>query len=315
MQKLLPLWTLGMVCVAFSQSTGHTPRRPPEMTMLSLPRAGACPLPILPALPTEADTAFYARAEVPHGRVEQATYKNYAGVSKRMHVYLPPEYDRNISARYPVLYLNHGAGDDDSTWTLADQKHGGSANLILDNLSAAGKIKPAIVVMPDTRGCASQKPSTPGKDDACSQEFLKDLIPYVDSHYRTKATRDKRAIAGQSSGGLVVLNTGLPHLDTFSELYAYSSGYVTAEDLKQFDENFSPLLEDPEINDLLRVPIYMAAGEADITLHHEQKVLALFNQYGVRNFWVFSSGAHEWSNWRRYLYQTAQIMFPNCRGD
>lgn len=286
--------------------------QPPGRGMLTAPKAGVCPLPILPALPAYTETAFYSRADVPHGKLEQPTYKNYAGSDKRMHVYLPLDYERNTDARYPVLYLNHGGGDDDSRWSLEDQRRGGSAPLILDNLIAAGKAKPMIVVMPNTSGCASQTPSSPGKDDACTQEYLKDIIPYVDSHYRTKANRENRAIAGLSMGGFVVLHTGLPHLDTFSELYVYSSGHISAEDLKQFDANFSAMLKDQKTNDLFRVPFYMAAGETDIALNNSERVLALFNQYGVRNFWVLSTGGHEWPNWRRYLYQTAQIMFPDC---
>jgi enterochelin esterase-like enzyme len=137
----------------------------------------------------------------------------------------------------------------------------------------------------------------------------------VDSHYRTKASRENRALAGLSMGGFVVLHTGLPHLDTFSELYVYSSGHISAESLKQFDDNFGPMLKDPHTNDLFRVPFYMAAGETDIALNNGQKDLALLNQYGVRNFWVLSTGGHEWPNWRRYLYQTAQIMFPSCEGN
>ena len=196
--------------------------RPPGFSM---PKPGPVPLPILPALPAYTDTAFYSRSDVPHGKVEQPTYKNYTGADKRMHVYLPPDYEKSADARYPVLYLNHGGGDDDSRWSLEDARRGGSAQLILDNLIAAGKAKPMIVVMPNTSGCASQTPSAPGKDDACTQEFLKNIIPYVDSHYRTKASRENRAIAGLSMGGFVVLHTGLPHLDTFSELYVYSSGH------------------------------------------------------------------------------------------
>ncbi len=292
------------------QPGGGTPGRGMSRGMSGMPKAGVCPLPILPALPAFSDTAFFAKTDVLHGKVEQATYKNYAGQDKRMHVYLPPDYERNADARYPVLYLNHGGGDDDSKWSSG----GGNANLILDNLIAAGKARPMIVVMPTTRGCASATPSAPGKDDACTEEYLKDIIPYIDSHYRTKASREYRALAGLSMGGFVVMHTGLPHLDTFSELYVYSSGHTSAEALKQFDENFAPMLKDPKTNDLFRVPYYMAAGETDIALNNGQKVMALFNQYGVRNFWVLSSGGHEWPNWRRYLNQTAQIMFPDCGG-
>ena len=280
--------------------------------MMNVPKAGVCPLPILPALPTITDTAFYAKTDVPHGKLEQPTYKNYAGDDKRMHVYLPPDYARNAHARYPVLYLNHGGGDDDSKWSSEDPRNGGNATNILDNLIAAGKAKPIIVVMPNTRGCATGEASAIGNDDKCSQEYVKDIIPYVDSHYRTKASREDRALAGLSMGGFVVMHTGLPHLDTFSELYIYSSGHIGDGPLKRFDSYYGDMLKDPTTNDKFRVPLYMAAGETDIALKNGQKVLALFNQYGLRNFWVMSTGGHEWANWRRYLHQTAQIMFPDC---
>jgi hypothetical protein len=89
----------------------------------------------------------------------------------------------------------------------------------------------------------------------------------------------------------------------------YSSGHISPETLKQFDDNFASMLKDPKTNDLFRVPLYMAAGETDIALNNGQKDMALFN------FWVLSTGGHEWANWRRYLYQTAQIMFPDCGGN
>lgn len=289
----------------------QTPPQGPPRRMPPAPKKGVCPLPILAALPTLEDTAFFAEAAVPHGAIEQPTYKNYLGVEKRMHVYLPPGYAAS-DARYPVLYLNHGGGDDDSKWTATDRRSGGSAQFILDNLIAAGKAKPMIVVMPNTHDCATGTPPVPGKDDACSREYLENIIPYVDSHYRTKPDRADRAIAGLSMGGFVVLHTGLPHLDTFSELYIYSSGHIGDAALKQFEDNFASLLKDPGTNDLFRVPLYMAAGETDIALKNGQKDLALFDRNGIRNFWVFSTGGHEWANWRRYLYQTAQMMFPDC---
>ncbi|MGJ5815938.1 alpha/beta hydrolase [Paludibaculum fermentans] len=286
---------------------------PPAPTRMAPPKAGVCPLPILSALPAMEDTSFHAMKDVPHGKLEQVPYKNYAAAEKRMHVYLPPGYEKETNARYPVLYLNHGGGDDDSKWSATDGR-GGSAHLILDNLIAAGKAKPMIIVMPSTRGCASATPSAPGKDDACTQEYLKDIIPLIDTRYRTRPDRASRALAGLSMGGFVVLHTGMPHLDTFSELYVYSSGHISEPTLKQFEENFSSVLKDPGTNDLFRVPYYMAAGETDIALKNGMKVMALFNQNGIRNFWVLSSGGHEWANWRRYLHQTAQIMFPDCGG-
>jgi enterochelin esterase-like enzyme len=292
---------------------GQQPKLPPG-GMRAPMKAGVCPLPTLPALPALNDTAFFTKADVPHGKIEQANYKNYDGQDKRMHIYLPPEYEKNADARYPVLYLNHGGGDDDAKWASEDPRSGGNAGNILDNLLAAGRAKPMIVVMPNTRTCAAAEPSAPGNDDKCTQEYVKDIIPFVDSHYRTKASREYRALAGLSMGGFVVMHTGLPRLDTFSELYIYSSGHTSEAALKKFDEYFATLFKDPNTNDLFRVPLYMAAGETDIALKNGQKDLALFNQYGLRNFWVLSTGGHEWANWRRYLYQTAQIMFPDCGG-
>jgi enterochelin esterase family protein len=277
-----------------------------------LPKKGVCPLPVLPALPADTDTTFYANANVPHGKVEIVSYTNYAGAAKNMHIYLPPGYDAAGTIRYPVLYLNHGGGGNDNDWTITDPQHGGYANLILDNLIAAGKAKKMIIVMPDTSKCASATPSAPGNDDACTQEFLKDIIPWVESHYRTASGREDRAIAGLSMGGFVTMHTGLPHLDTFSEIFVYSSGHISEADLKTFEDNFSPILKDPKTNDLFRIPYYMAAGETDIALLNSEHVMALFNKNGIRTFSVLSTGGHEWMNWRRYLYQTAQIMFPDC---
>src|ERR1700683_2103712 len=282
-----------------------------------VPKAGVCPLPILPTIPKYDETAYYASADVPHGRVEVASYKSSAGVDMTMRVYLPPGYDAggagaSSTASFPVLYLNHGGGGNDTSWTDTTG-HGGSAQFILDNLIAAGKTKPMIVAMPNTSKCASGIPSAPGKDDACTQEYLKDVIPYVESHYRAKADRADRAIAGLSMGGFVVMNTGLPHLDTFSELFVYSSGYFP-DQIKAFEDNFQGMLKDPQTNDLFRVPFYTSAGETDIALKNGQAVMAILNKNGVRNFWVLSSGGHEWANWRRSLYQTAQIMFPECGG-
>ena len=270
------------------------------------------PVPILSALPAPNDTSFYASNDVPHGRVEIVRYETSAGVDKQMHIYLPPGYDTDADKHYPVLYLNHGGGENDSHWTAASPRSGGSANLILDNLIAAGKARPMIIAMPNTSGVVSGTPPKPGEDDACTQEYLKDIIPYVDSHYRTRTNRESRAVAGLSLGGFVTLNTGLTHLETFSELYVFSSGYWQ-DQLPAFQENFKSLLNQTNINDKFRMPIYFAAGETDIALFNSQRTLAVFNNCGIRNFWVLSSNGHEWLNWRRYLYQAAQIMFPEDR--
>ena len=271
----------------------------------SAPRPGPTPLPALAALPTLTDRSYCSRAAVPHGTLEQVRYKNVSGKEKRLHVYLPPGYGAG-KERYPVLYLNHGGGEDDARWSSPT---GGCAAEILDNLIAAGKARPMIVIMPNTSGLASFVPPEPGKDDLCTQEYLKDILPLIDSRYRTLARREGRAIAGLSMGGFVVTNTGLTHLETFSELYIFSSGYI-GENQKLAEQRFDAILIDPKINDLLQVPIYMGQGETDIALQNGQHFLSLLFQKKVRTFWTLSTGGHEWGNWRRYLWQTAQIMFP-----
>lgn len=294
-----------------AQERGERRELPAGFTMPRMPQEGVCPLPILPALPDRNDTDFYSEKDVPHGKLELVNYTNYAGEEKRMHIYLPPGYDNNSTEKYPVLYLNHGGGGDYTNWSNANEG-GGYANIILDNLIAEEKAKSMIVVMPTTRGIANANSSPIGTDDACSQEYVKDIVPYVDSHYNTIASREGRALAGLSMGGFVVLHTGLQHLDTFSELYVYSSGHTSAESLEKFKSDFAPLFEDPQAtNDLFRVPIYFAAGETDIAYNNCMRLMAVFNQNTIRNFWVLSSGGHDWNNWRRYLCQTAQIMFLN----
>lgn len=262
-------------------------------------------VPILPALAAPDDASFYAEKDVPHGKVEIVHYKNSSGTEKRMHVYLPPGYDANPDRRYPVLYLNHGGGENDSHWTQS-----GFAQRILDNLIAEGKARSMIIAMPDTGRLVSGTPPKPGEDDACTREYLQDILPFIDGRYRTRTERDARAVAGLSMGGFVVLNTGLTHLDTFGELYIFSSGYWP-DMLPAFKEQIRPLLADPSINKRFRVPVYFGVGETDIAYLNSMKTLAVFNEHGIRTFSTLSSHGHEWKNWRRYLHQTAQVMFPH----
>ena len=155
---------------------------------------------------------FFADKPVSHGQVAAVYYQSQAlAVPRRMHVYTPPGYTTG-SQRYPVLYLLHGAGDNDLSWLMA-----GRANFILDNLIAGGKAKPMIVVMP-----AGHTPPPagggPAATDAFARDFLTDVVPYVEKNYRTLPGRENRAIAGLSMGGQQTLNIGLSNLDKFSHL-------------------------------------------------------------------------------------------------
>jgi enterochelin esterase family protein len=268
------------------------------------PPAPKHPVPVLPALPGANETSFYATNDVPHGRIEVGHYKTSAGVEKAMRLYLPPNYETETSRRYPVLYLNHGGGENDSHWTAK-----GFAHCIFDNLIAAAKARPMIVAMPNTGGVVSGKPPKPGEDDLCTREYLNDILPYVEGHYRARTNRESRAIAGLSMGGFVTLNTGLTHLETFGELYVFSSGYWP-DQLPVFKENIESLLSQTNINERFRMPIYFGVGETDIAYLNSLRTMAVFNEHGIRTFSTLSSHGHEWLNWRRYLWQTAQIMFP-----
>ena len=199
--------------IALGLATSFALAQPPRNSGAYKVPAPAHPIAILPALPEPGDTTFYAEKDVPHGTVEVVHYKTSAGADKPLHVYLPPGYLSDATARYPVLYLNHGGGENDSHWTAS-----GHADRILDNLIAAGRARPMIIVMPNTSGLVSGTPPKLGEDDACTQEYLRDIVPFVDAHYRTRPNRESRAVAGLSMGGFVVLNTGLTHLETFGEL-------------------------------------------------------------------------------------------------
>lgn len=160
--------SLALALSAVLSTAAQTPT--PVPTNAAPPRAGfrpppppRNPIPILPALPAPTDVSFYATNEVPHGRVEVVKYPTSAGTEKRMHLYLPPGYETDTARRYPVLYLNHGGGENDSHWTVK-----GFTHCILDNLIAAGKARPMIVAMPNTGRLVSGKPPKLGEDDACT---------------------------------------------------------------------------------------------------------------------------------------------------
>jgi enterochelin esterase family protein len=278
----------------------------------SLP-TGSCPT-ALPTLAADGDTTFYAdRQGIAHGVVKAVQYKS--GVAKTMHVYTPPDYDTNSSATYPVLYINHGGGEGDSHWGCTNANNCGYAGRILDNLLADGKAVPMLIVMPDTGDCANfDPPKPPAFDDPCTTQYVNDFMPYVEKTYRVRADRSSRAIAGLSMGGLVTLTTGFAHLELFSHVFVYSSGY-TADTRPQWETNLSGALGDAMgTNHLLNAPIYLAAGAADIALQNAQAMRDIFKKHDIRVLWQDSSLGHEWANWRRYLAQTLPLMFKNTSG-
>ena len=167
---------------------------------------------------------FMDTKDVPHGAVASVTYwSSSLNRFRRMHVYTPPGYQLGKD-KFPVFYLLHGAGDCDEAWTSV-----GRAGFILDNLIASKKAKPMIVVMPaghtSTAGFAAAG-AAPAASDEFVKDFVTDIMPYAESHYRVIADRAHRAIAGLSMGGSQTLNIAVPHLEKFAYIGVYSSGLI-----------------------------------------------------------------------------------------
>jgi enterochelin esterase family protein len=242
-------------------------------------------------------------ADVPHGDVHVVYYNSTAvGGMRRMHIYTPPGYE-NGTRRYPVLYLLHGAGGADNSWT--DQ---GRAGAILDNLIAAQKAVPMIVVMPaghissDFR--AGGGVSTIGHD-AFNKDLVGDVMPYIDAHYRTLTDRDHRAIAGLSMGGMQTLAISLRNSASFGWVGVFSSGWLPqamkeAEDvdLAEYHANGKPFHL-----------YWFAVGQYDILLDNCHQTIALLNKNGIKTELHETGGYHAWTNWRDYLNEFAPQIF------
>lgn len=241
---------------------------------------------------------FYAARDVPHGDVHIRWYRSkITGVWRRAYVYTPAEYDGNPKKRYPVLYLQHGAGEDERGWAAQ-----GRANFILDNLIAAGKAKPMIVVM--DRGYAV----APDRPNAFEQIMLSDIIPMIDGTFRTIAKREQRAMAGLSMGGGQTLQITLTHLDTFAWIGAFSAPLQGGSDLRT---TYNGVFADPAaFNKRIRL-LWMGAGTGEERFYKSAVAMhETLEKAGIRNVFYASPGtAHEWQTWRRDLQQFAPLLF------
>jgi enterochelin esterase family protein len=239
---------------------------------------------------------FYSPKDVPHGELRVRWYHSkITAQPRRAWVYTPPGYDQSPAARYPVLYLQHGAGENETSWTWQ-----GKANLILDNLIAERKAAPMIVVM--DHGYAVR-----GGVDAFEDVVLKDLIPLIDSTYRTRADRHSRAIAGLSMGGGQALRIGLGHLETFASVATFS-GAIRNVDLKS---SFGGALADAKVaNTKLRL-LWIGCGTEDRLYSSSKSFHEMLEGAGIRHVWFDGPGSHEWQVWRKHLYDLAPRLFRN----
>ena len=238
--------------------------------------------------------------KIAHGAVSTVEYwSTTLNAKRRAHVYTPPGYMKN-AARYPVLYLVHGAGDSDDSWTSV-----GHANYILDNLIAAGKAKPMIVVMP-----FGHTPDRAGADMLNNTDFgndlLKDVIPYVESNWRTLPGAANRAMAGLSMGGAHTLNYGVTHPELFAYTGIFSMGLMDTTQLARYEKANAPALARGAKQFKL---VYYAVGKEDFLYRSIAPTRALLAKYGIKDVYNESGGGHEWRNWRRYLADFAPKLF------
>jgi enterochelin esterase family protein len=244
---------------------------------------------------------------VPHGNVHINTYVSKTmNAPRNMYVYTPPGYETS-TARYPALYLMHGAGGSESSW-IAE----GRANLILDNLIAEGKAKPMIIVMPygragqsTTFGPAPVVVPEDQKNLTFPNDVVPDVIEFAEKKYRIAAGADNRAIAGLSMGGNQTLIIGLNHLDLFHYVGAFSPVIMNAN----ADQDFKTLFADAAgSNKKLKVfNIYI--GKEDTLYMSNVSFHQMLDQHQVKHVFTETDGAHVWWNWRDYLVDYAPRLF------
>lgn len=246
--------------------------------------------------------AFYDGQPVPHGEIRTHWYQSKSlNRLRRLTVYLPPGYDRDSAARLPVLYLFHGANADETAWTRL-----GRVNLILDNLLAAGKTRPFIIVMPFGYGAMPGTPGAQGQNTALfSRDLLEDVIPYIESQYRTQADRDHRAIIGLSMGGGESLSIGLNHL----ELFSYVGGFSAALNNGDFAKNYARLIADPAATNRQLHLLWIGCGSEDSLFPAATKFSDFLAEHKIKHTFHESGGAHTWINWRHYLNEVSPLLF------
>jgi enterochelin esterase-like enzyme len=252
-----------------------------------------------------ADANFHSfDPKVAHGAVSVIEYWSEAlGAKRRAHVYTPPGYFRSTQ-NYPVLYLVHGAGDSDNNWTST-----GHANYILDNLMAAGKAKPMIIVMP--AGHTPERAGAPGMlgNTDFGDDLHKVLIPLVDGTFRTVKQPASRAMAGLSMGGAHTIQFGLTHPETFRYIGIFSMGLGNGgnqEEVARYEKaNAASLARSAKE---MKV-VYYAMGEDDFLYGTVAPTRAMLDRQKIKHVYNESGGGHTWINWRRYLEDFLPRLF------
>ena len=242
--------------------------------------------------------------DVPHGAVASVWYPSKSlGILRRMHIYTPPGYEMG-KGKYPVFYLLHGSGGSDDDWTSE-----GRANVILDNLIAAGKAKPMIVVMPagHTPVKASDGAMAALRNGEFEKDFTQDIMPYVQSHYRVRPGRNNTAIAGLSMGGYQTLNISMANINKFAYIGVFSAGWFR-QTPEEIESKFGAGLNDANAQKGLRV-IWFATGKDDSLIPITRSTVELLKKHGFSVELLESPGMHTWINWRDYLHEFTPRLF------
>jgi enterochelin esterase-like enzyme len=290
-----PSWRLGAVCLLWAAlvqiAIGILP---------IVPASAAATADAAVALPNHAPADYIqVRPDIPKGRLESITYNSQSiGVDRKAVVYLPPNYDPN--QKYPVLYLMHGIGGNETHWTTLC-----AANKVLDNLVADKKAVPMIIVMPNGRASA-QPPSSNIMADFnyyadFEKDLLQDLMPYIESRYSVKADRDHRAIAGLSMGGGQGLNFGINNIDKF----AWVGGFSSAPNLQQ-PSALIPKIQ--QAKDRLSL-LWIGCGDKDNLITGSWNLHKGLVDAKIDHVWYLDSGVHEVPVWNNNLYLMAQMLF------
>jgi enterochelin esterase family protein len=238
---------------------------------------------------------FYDVKPVPHGEVRVRTYfSKTTETTRQALVYTPPDYDRDSEKRYPVLYLQHGSGESERSWTAQ-----GRANYILDNLIAEGKAAEMILVM--EQGYATKAGSPPGSAPRGNEGFealvVNDLVPMIDAVYRTIPKREARAIAGLSMGGAQAVRISLSHPDLFGSLGSLSGGAGAAQ-----AEGTAPVLSTLKL-------FWIGCGRQDAGFVRAREAHQALEKADVAHVWFETEGGHEWQVWRKSLHDLASRLF------
>jgi enterochelin esterase-like enzyme len=262
------------------------------------------------ALAQNAEPPYLKVRPVPHGTVQLHSYQSKSlGTDRRLVVYTPPGYDTS-SDRYPVLYLLHGAGSNETAWTER-----GHAHVILDNLIADGRLKPLVVVMPfgfafqrapGTRGDAAENKQ---QREGFWKDFIEDVIPTVEGTFRVYRDRDHRAIAGLSLGGAQSLAIGLSRTDLFSRIAGFSSAMGAANNPSTGGVDFGAVLANPDhVNSQLKL-LWIGCGTEDTLFDSNIAFSQLLTKHKIEHTLRITGGAHTFAVWQRYLNELAPLLF------